>query len=191
MPVTEKERYLTHDAAKYSLEQSFIIVYDTESFLKAKLGCQPDPATSFTDVNQIHIINSYAYIRICLLQEKYTSSVVSYVGPNAAFHLLESLEKEVDQIYLILQQNERMKISQDQEDQVKQEKYCFICKQEISAKDKRVRHHDHISGNFLGVAHDTCNIQASYIKGRHRKMQYKVKVFAHNNSKYYSCFYQF
>lgn len=52
---------------------------------------------------------------------------------------------------------------------------CHICSQHMEEGD-RYRDHDHISGDFIGMAHDYCN--------RMRKEQMKIVTFAHNFSGY-------
>ncbi len=60
---------------------------------------------------------------------------------------------------------------------------CYLCKQEFDETDLnlcRVLDHDHLSGEFLGVAHSSCNLQ--------RREEYSLTCFSHNFSGYDSHF---
>ena len=49
---------------------------------------------------------------------------------------------------------------------------CHICGKEFSGDDKKVRDHDHFTGKFRGIAHNSCNLQFS--------VQKMVPVLFHN-----------
>lgn len=60
---------------------------------------------------------------------------------------------------------------------------CYLCLEEFDEDEKnlaRVLDHDHLTGNFLGVAHSICNL--------HRKEDYSLTCFSHNFSGYDSHF---
>ena len=54
---------------------------------------------------------------------------------------------------------------------VKDQDTCYICK-ELMEVDERVLDHDHLTGDFLGVAHNACNLK--------RKEVYSLSCFSHN-----------
>jgi hypothetical protein len=56
---------------------------------------------------------------------------------------------------------------------------CYLCEEEMMPSDK-VLDHDHLNGDFLGVAHNRCNLA--------RREQLKLTCFAHNFSGYDSHF---
>ena len=56
---------------------------------------------------------------------------------------------------------------------------CYLCSEEFDEDDKnmsRVLDHDHLTGAFLGVAHNLCNL--------HRREDYSLTCFSHNFSGY-------
>lgn len=69
-------------------------------------------------------------------------------------------------------------LTPQQEAQAEMAEECYLCKDLLGTD--RVRDHDHLTGKFLGVAHDSCNL--------HRKELYTLTCFAHNFSGYDSHF---
>lgn len=72
-------------------------------------------------------------------------------------------------------------LTPEEEKKVKKAKKCYLCQLPLgSKKEKRlnknspVRDHDHISGEFLGVAHSGCNLL--------RRESTRLTCFAHNFS---------
>lgn len=60
---------------------------------------------------------------------------------------------------------------------------CYLCDEGFDEEDRnlnRVMDHDHLTGDFLGVAHSICNL--------HRKEDYSLTCFSHNFSGYDSHF---
>ena len=53
---------------------------------------------------------------------------------------------------------------------------CYICEQDFTEADPKVRDHDHSTGFFVGAAHNSCNLK--------RKRQNVLKIFMHNGAKY-------
>ena len=51
---------------------------------------------------------------------------------------------------------------------------CYLCKEPFSDQNPKVMDHDHISGQFLGSCHNTCNLNA--------QKKYILPVFFHNFS---------
>jgi hypothetical protein len=53
---------------------------------------------------------------------------------------------------------------------------CHFCKREFTEDDKKVRDHCHITGEFRGAAHQSCNLNV--------RTSLKIPVFFHNGSGY-------
>ena len=46
----------------------------------------------------------------------------------------------------------------DEEKQTyKNSKDCYLCENPFTSKDYKVRDHDHLTGNYRGPAHTSCN----------------------------------
>ena len=52
---------------------------------------------------------------------------------------------------------------------------CYICQRFLKTEDK-VRDHDHVTGNYIGAAHNLCNLNRKQIK--------HLPVYFHNLRKY-------
>ncbi len=57
-----------------------------------------------------------------------------------------------------------------------QSEKCHFCKKEFTEADKKVRDHCHITGEFRGAAHQSCNLNV--------RTSLKIPVFFHNGSGY-------
>lgn len=93
-----------------------------------------------------------------------------YIGEDAADHLVEellTLSPEFDKVLAI---HEPMVITKEEEKQFKLIRDCHICDKPLG--EDRVRDHDHITGIYIGPAHNECNL--------HRTVCRKIPIYAHN-----------
>ena len=56
---------------------------------------------------------------------------------------------------------------------------CHICEKRFKDADKRVRDHDHLTGDYRGPAHNSCNLQY-----RIKPLKVKIPCFIHNLRSY-------
>ena len=80
------------------------------------------------------------------------------------------------EIVAILRMDQAMKrLSARQQGEYDNATRCYICRHEFvegEANGPKVRHHDHITGLFIGGAHRQCNLE--------RLVSFKIPVFFHN-----------
>jgi len=69
---------------------------------------------------------------------------------------IDRLEKDIKEIYNRFKFSAEMIFTEDDKKLFDEATICHICNKDLG-KD-RVRDHCHISGNFRGVAHNSCNI---------------------------------
>ena len=51
-------------------------------------------------------------------------------------------------------------LTDEQKDDFKYAKYCYLCKHPFRGKaNQKVRDHDHITGDYIGVACNACNLK--------------------------------
>lgn len=104
-----------------------------------------------------------------VIEQKY------YMGYDAAEHFLKTiLELEAKWIGYLINGGKKMELTQRQRKVIELTVDCSLCGKELGGD--RVRHHDHISGKFLGVVHNSCNLRA--------REDLRIVVFALNFSGY-------
>lgn len=103
-----------------------------------------------------------------------------YVGEDAAenfvLRVIHFSKKYLPQLTPGTPMNE---LTVEERDMILGTHYCYLCGREMEQRD-RVLDHDHLNGNFLGVAHNSCNLR--------RRERYTLTCFAHNFSGYDSHF---
>ena len=71
-----------------------------------------------------------------------------------------------------MKENQKMKMTDEDELNLKNATCCHICKWGLKAKEIKVRDHCHRTGKFRGAAHDICN--SNYCSNR------VLPLFLHN-----------
>ena len=104
----------------------------------------------------------------------------SYSGPDPINNMISSMltafEEKIEPLY---QENSTLCMSEEDERKFEESTNCHICEESHLLRDgslDKVRDHDHYTGDFMGSAHQACNLQRS-----DKKM---VPMFAHNFSGY-------
>lgn len=102
----------------------------------------------------------------------------TFSGENAGDVFLDDLlVQEKLWIKKYLQEKKPMNnLTNDQELNYTKSQTCYICLKEFTRDDHKVRDHDHLTGVFLGPAHNSCNLR--------RKKQKHLKIYLHNGAKY-------
>ena len=96
-----------------------------------------------------------------------------YSGPEVMTKFYEHVMSESKVLGEIIACDEEMKpLIPEQQAEYDQATSCFSCGHEFSSKNWKVRHHCHISGNFLFAACNNCNLQLKMIPGK-RKRKYE------------------
>jgi hypothetical protein len=126
---------------------------------------------------QEHIQNSYGLKYNCI-HEQYSEpiEIINSSNPDEVNKkFIESLEHLAKKSYKLTQQNKSCKsikmTDEDTEKHCKASK-CSKCLCAFSSENKKVKHHDHITGNFIDTLCSDCNL----------KYQYKrfLPVYIHN-----------
>jgi hypothetical protein len=140
--------------------------------------CWPRMCTHKTQIVKEQPPFAYSYVLVDrdgrVLEEK------TYVGADCADNLIMSVLNLADKYLPSLSPGKSMDgLTEEQEKEVARTKNCYLCGKAMYFSDK-ARDHDHLTGEFLGVAHNICNLQ--------RREQSALTCFAHNFSGYDSHF---
>ena len=121
-----------------------------------------------------------AYSYIIVDKNKKVIHRRSYSGPDPVNNMISSLlntyEAKIEPLY---QQHRELNMSDEDERKFTESLRCHICKSDHLRSDgsiDKVRDHDHYTGEFLGSAHQSCNLM--------RTDPRMVPMFAHNFSGY-------
>ena len=170
--------YLKFKNYLYSEKAPFTIYADFESLLKPLKTCEPDPNKSYTHKYNKHEPLSFVYYIKSFNESVYKSQLRSYVkeneeDPDTIDVFIKWLEEDVKIISEL--GNEKMIITEEEEEQFKQASNCWICGNLLNLED-RVRDHCHYTGRYRGAAHNKCNLK--YSKPNN------ISVFFHNLTGY-------
>ena len=73
-----------------------------------------------------------------------------YRGENAAGVFIENIQKEYEEVFQFLNTIIPMKpLTEDQQDHFNTATLCHICQKALTYVEKRVRDHDHYTGNLM------------------------------------------
>jgi hypothetical protein len=147
------------------LPAPFIIYGDFEALTTKVEGPELDPTKSNTQKTQQHEACSYCYVVVRC--DGQTQPPVKYRGPNAAEHLLKSLQKEEGRIKSVLANPSPMQMTPEDRRAYQTATDCHVCGDPLSrpptAPDEaftdKVRDHCHITGKYRGAAHNACNLK--------------------------------
>ena len=101
----------------------------------------------------------------------------TYSGPDVMSHFYEFIRKEHELICEIFQQQEPMgHLSAQQQLDFDAAVACGTCKGKFSEDNPKVRHHCHVTGEFIGATCNSCNLQL-----KPRKKFKKARYFDDEN----------
>jgi alkyl hydroperoxide reductase subunit AhpC len=184
-PANNKMKFKNHGNA---FKHPFHIVADFESTL-LKVNDKNERITkNYKDVGvvsideekstkkyQMHIPNSYGLKYNCIHDEH--SEAIKIYNSQDPEQVRESFILELERLakksYDLTQMNkENIIMTQEQKEIHKSNKQCNECNCKYTKKNNQVRHHDHITGEFINSICYNCNI----------KLQYKtfLPVYIHN-----------
>ena len=89
-----------------------------------------------------------------------------YRGKNAIYRFLISILKEYDYCRSVMEKhfNKNLVMTAGENEEFERSNICWICGKLIENTNNKVRDHCHISGNYRGPAHWSCNINLNICK---------------------------
>ena len=86
-----------------------------------------------------------------------TEPPVEYRGPDAAEHLLKSLQEEESKVKGVLTDPKAMRMTREDWLAFRTAETCQVCDKPLEGDS--VRSHCHITGEYRGAAHNACNLK--------------------------------
>ena len=158
---------------QYMLRAPFTIYCDFESFLIPETG----------DVINRHEIASYCYFVVSDHPKYIPTKPEYYRGPNVINHLLDSLSKLETLFVNLIEDIIPLDKNVDVVNLKKNATHCSICGIGFfpTNDDKFVKDvdHDHLTGEFRGIAHKNCNLRYNI-----KPKSFKIPIFFHNGEHY-------
>ena len=163
----------------------FVIYADFEAITEKIHGCLPNNEKSYTEAYQKHTDCGYGYKVVCCYDDKYSKPVQIHRGENAVHKFMENMLEEVNWCKSIMKKyfNKPREMTEGNEIDFQKATKCYICDQQYTDKDIRVRDHCHITGEFRGSAHQDCNLKLQI-----KPATIKIPVLFHNLRGYDSHF---
>ena len=162
MPSKDNFIYFNHQNNKYPIP--FVIYADFECFTKSVLSCKPNESGSYSFEYQKHEPSGFCfYIKgiagsfdpVCFTKEKEDDDVAGI--------FIEKIAEYIKLIYDKYYRRPKMMIlSPEEEKSFNEAEYCSICEKKLV--EDRVRDHCHITGQYRGAAHKSCNLKCGVPK---------------------------
>lgn len=171
LPETAEEKIMCFRNYTLCNKVPFTIYADFESFIVPYHRCDAPPHTSSTATESLHVPSGFSYLIVDHEGKVFKPQVV-YRGENVVDTFLARLVAEERELSRIIRTtNVPLTMSARDEISFANAVVCHLCEKPLTDEDK-VQNHCHMTGRFLGAAHNGCNLNF--------KTALHVPVFFHN-----------
>ena len=119
------------------------------------------------------IQTAYSFCLVLVAEGGYSRPPKVYRGEDAGEVFIDTVLEWAEEAQQWYNENEvEMILTREDENEFQNSTMCHLCDSEIDDPEEKVRNHDHLTGKFLGAAHNKCNL--AY------KQPAKCSVFLHN-----------
>ena len=153
------ENVMSFKAVKNCFPVPFVLYADFESFIVKN-----------EDGTDHHEPSGFACLRVSNFDFLNNEKVYTYSGPGVMSHFFQHVRKEQELVSEILMEQVPMThLTEQQKLDYDTASVCGTCKEEFSKGNWKVKHHCHVTGNFLGATCNSCNLQLKPKKKFKRK----------------------
>lgn len=152
---------------KYEATQRypFLGVLDIEACLEPV-----DIVIENTRVYQKHVGSTFGFLFID--QTKGTHEYTTYRSEAKLIETIENYVRYISNIYVHMDKEQQAIADQTLQNTTT----CNLCNKPFTKEDPPVKDHDHFTGNFRDILHNSCNLK--------RKQKYFLHIIAHNMMNY-------
>jgi len=175
----EKGDTISFQRGKKLFKAGFTFFFDFETLQKEPVKpckCESEEerksCSHKTHIETEHV--AFAYSLVMVNRDSEIIEHITHVGEDSGEHFIRKIVELEKKYRAKLKDVKPMHLTREEEEAFKLATKCHIC--ELPLKKDRVRDHDHLTGEFLGAAHDICNL--------HRTECKNIYGFAHNFSGY-------
>lgn len=123
----------------------------------------PDNNTACTNRITKHVPCGFGYVIVSPYKEL-SGSFKQYRGENCAEKFIDALDNEYNIRSHRLNTNVPKIVRPEDEIKIRETNICSICLKKLNKFEKKAIDHDHITGEFRGLAHSDCNVNAKLQK---------------------------
>ena len=154
MPEEGKNK-LTFQNHHKQMPAPFVIYADFEALVTKIEGAALNPSESNTQKTHHHEACSFCYVVVRC--DGHTEPPVEYRGADTAERFLRALQQEERKIKAVLDNPRAMRMTQEDRQAYNNATTCHVCEKPLEGDS--VRDHCHITGQYRGAAHNTCNLK--------------------------------
>jgi len=163
---------------------SFFLVADFESFLTPT----DNDDTRHSKIINAHNVSGFCCHRITQLDQYRTPPTV-YSGEDVMSKFYEHVTNESREISKIMATNLPIQpLTPQQQSHYTNATVCDNCKRPFDHSNWKVRHHDHLTGQFLFPCCNNCNLQLKSTRTHRGSDQFFLPIIFHNLKNYDSHF---
>ena len=157
-----------------------IIYFDMEAYLSPV--DQSDASKGKSRVIDEHIPSGFCAYTVSQ-SPHIPNRLVTYSRPDCMPVFFDHLMKEQTRLASIEGKNiEMLPITKNQQEKYDETTHCKNCDKPFSAKNRKVRHHCHATGNFISALCNSCNLQVKARRQRiHDRKTYVSKLKPNRN----------
>ena len=160
---------------------SFFLIVDFESFLTPT---DDDDDTRHTKIINEHNVSGFFCHRVTQLDQYRTRPTV-YSGEDVMSNFYEHVTNESRETGKIMATNVPMEpLTPQQQSRYTNATVCDNSKQPFTHRNWKVRHHDHLTGQFLFPCCNNCNLQLKSTRTHRGSNQYFLPIIFYNLKNY-------
>ena len=149
---------------KSILEKLTVAKEQTSDMQDSDMSASPDQEN--TEKLQKHVVCSYGYKVVCCYDGSMSKPFKMYRGLDSVNKFFTDIFEEEKEILEKLKQFQKTPMNLSIEEKVshKNAKTCYVCENNFTKENRKVRDHCHVTGNYRGASCNKCNLSMKLTK---------------------------